>query len=290
MNLVLKILLILIVLTVILLRFEIIGQPMLNMSFRYSDKKIEKIYKNAAQKPEVHYLDFENREIRYLTLITDPQKPYVVFIHGAPGSSADYTAFLKDERLFDKVNIICVDRPGYGYSGFGKAVTSLKKQAEAIQAVIKNVTDSKNIILLGHSFGGPIALRMAMEFRHNYQYIILLAPAIDPNDEKQFKIGRLAMIQPTRWITPPAWRVAADEKYTHIDELNKMLPLYSQLTIPVLHIHGTADSLVPYENMRFSERHIDKKWLETLTLDGVDHFLPWSHHDLITDRILLSSK
>lgn len=283
---ILKILLSIFIVLLVLLRLEIIGQPMMNMSFRYSDKKIKKLFQGEDLQPEIHYINFENHRLRYLTLISDPKKPFVVFIHGAPGSSADYLSYFRDEKLYGSVNILDVDRPGYGYSDFGHAETSLQKQAKAIQFIIEKTTNSKLITLVGHSFGGPIAVRMAMDFPDAYANLILLAPALDPNHEKQFKIGQLAMVQPTRWLTPPALRVAADEKFTHVEELKKMLPLYDHIKIPVIHIHGTKDSLVPYENLEFSKHHISSNLLQTISLENVDHFLPWTHHDFIVDKIL----
>ena len=289
MRLILKILLSIFIVLLVFLRLEIIGQPMMNMSFRYSDKKIKKLFAGEDLQPGIHYINFENHRLRFLTLISDPKKPFVVFIHGAPGSSADHLSYFRDEKLYGSVNILDVDRLGYGYSEFGHAETSLQKQAEAIQFIIEKTTNSKHIILVGHSFGGPIAVQMAMDFPDAYASLILLAPALDPDHEKQFKIGQLAMVQPTRWLTPPALRVAADEKFTHFDELKKMLPLYDRLKIPVIHIHGTKDSLVPYENLEFSKNHISSNLLQTISLENVDHFLPWTHHDFIVEKILKSA-
>lgn len=283
---VLKILLVLFLVLIALLKFEIIGQPMLNMSFRYSDKKLISLFKNEDLKPVIKYHEFENHSLRYLELITNPHLPYVVFIHGAPGSSADYLEYFRDEELYSKVNIISVDRLGYGYSNFGNAQISIHKQAEAIQSIINKTHKSDDIILVGHSYGGPIVIKMAMEYPNAYKSLLLLAPALDPSHEKEFKIGQLAMINPTRWLTPPALRVAADEKFSHVDELNKMVTLYNQIKVPVVHAHGTKDSLVPYENLAFSERKIDTDLFNPISLDDADHFLPWSHHDLIVDTII----
>ena len=283
---VLKILLVLFLVFIALLKFEIIGQPMLNMSFRYSDKKLISLFKNEDLKPVIRFHKFENHSLRYLELITNPHLPYVVFIHGAPGSSADYLEYFRDEELYTKVNIISVDRLGYGYSDFGNAQTSIQKQAEAIWSIIKKTYKSEDIILVGHSYGGPIVIKMAMEHPNAYKSLLLLAPALDPANEKEFKLGQLAMIRPTRWLTPPALKVAADEKFSHVEELIKMVTLYGQIKVPVYHMHGTKDSLVPYENLAFSERKIDPDLLKSISLDDADHFLPWSHHDLIVDTIL----
>jgi pimeloyl-ACP methyl ester carboxylesterase len=216
----------------------------------------------------------------------DPELPNIVFIHGAPGSLADYLKYFKDEELIQKVNLISVDRFGYGNSEFGKSEASIKIQGEAINSIIENECNSKNIILVGHSYGGPIAIQMAMDFSARYKGIILLAPALDPDNEKEIKLAQLPMHQPIRWLTPPALRVAADEKNSHIEELRKILDNYNSIQLPVWHIHGTSDSLVPYENLEFSRRKISPDFLNVISLEKVDHFLPWSHYNLVVDKIL----
>ena len=140
----------LILFLIVLLRLEIIGQPMVNMSFRYSDKKLNKQFKFEDRQPQIKYIDFENNTLRYLELVVDPELPYVVFIHGAPGSLADYLDYFRDERVYNKLNLISIDRLGYGNSDFGRSETSIQKQGEAIQSVIKKACKNDKIILLGH--------------------------------------------------------------------------------------------------------------------------------------------
>jgi len=259
---------------------------MVNMSFRYSDKKLNKQFKFEDRQPQIKYIDFENNTLRYLELVVDPELPYVVFIHGAPGSLADYLDYFRDERVYNKLNLISIDRLGYGNSDFGRSETSIQKQGEAIQSAIKKACKNDKIILLGHSYGGPIAVKMAMDFPHNYKALVLLAPALDPDNEKEIKMAQLPMHQPIRWLTPPALRVAADEKNTHVNELRKMLGYYDKVNIHVCHIHGNSDSLVPYENLAFSKNKFNDLMLESVTLEKADHFLPWSHHDFVVDKLL----
>jgi len=256
------------------------------MSFRYADKKLIKQFKYEDRIPEIKYHRYKDRSLRYLALITDPKLPYVVFVHGAPGSSADYLEYFRDENLYARANLISIDRLGYGYSEFGNAETSIQIQAEAIQSVLEKVSKNHKFIIVGHSYGGPIAAKMAMEFQGFYQGIILLAPALDPDNEKEIKLAKLPMKQPIRWLTPPALRVAADEKMTHIMELRKIELDYDKIKTRICHIHGNKDSLVPFENLAFSMENINPEYLETVTLENVDHFLPWSHHELIVKKII----
>lgn len=282
----LQILLALFCTLILLLRFEIVGQPILTMSFRYSDRKITSLFRGEDVQPEIKYHNFNGQVLRYVELATNKNLPYVIFIHGAPGSSADYYDYFRNEELYERVNLISIDRLGYGYSDFGNSQTSIQQQGEAIQSIIEISCLSQHVILVGHSYGGPIAVRMAMDNPTSYKSLLLLAPALDPENEKVIKIARLANIKPTSWITPAALKVAADEKFSHTKELRKMIPLYKKIEIPVCHIHGTKDSLVPYENLDFSIKHFPKNLIEPVILDGEDHFLPWTQKELIVKKII----
>lgn len=274
---------------ILLLRFEIIGQPMLTMSFRYSDRKITSLFRGEDLHPEIKYHNFNGQMLRYIELTTNKNLPYVIFIHGAPGSSADYYDYFRNEELYERVNLISIDRLGYGYSDFGNSHTSIQQQGEAIQSIIEKSCLSQDVILVGHSYGGPIAVRMAMDNPTSYKSLLLLAPALDPENEKVIKIARLADMKWISWIIPAALMVAADEKFSHTEELKKMIPFYNKIAIPICHIHGTKDSLVPYENLDFSIKHFPNNLIEQVILEGEDHFLPWSQKELIGKRIIAAA-
>ena len=259
---------------------------MMNMSFRYSDKKILEEFASSHHMPDIKRLHVDSRTIRYLSYTKDRNLPMVVFIHGAPGSGMDYKAYFKEKSLTDRFNIIAIDRPGYGYSGYGNSETSLDKQCKAIMEIIDHEVDHDKVIIVGHSYGGPIAVKLSMQYPERFSSVLLLAPAIDPEHEKTFAVARLGISPLTRWIAPPAWQVAADEKHTHVEELQMMLPDYNKVKIPVCHIHGNRDSLVPFENLDFATKQLDSLIFEAVLLENTDHFLPWSHQKLIVNKLL----
>jgi pimeloyl-ACP methyl ester carboxylesterase len=280
----------LIIVFMVLQRLEAFDNSFLNMSFRYDDEKIKEIFHQQTNTPEIKYTTYKNQQIRYLEMITDRELPYVVFIHGAPGSSADYFNYFKDKNLTEHVNLISVDRLGYGYSEYGTFEIALDIQSNAVQSVVNTACQHGDIYLVGHSYGGPVALKMAANNPDGYAGILLLAPAIDPENEKEVKIAGLGIHPWTSWLMTPAWRVAAAEKLSHVSELEKLEPELEKINSPVCLIHGTKDSLVPYENVDFAKRKIDPGLLEVITLEGVDHFLPWTHYDLIVEEILEITK
>lgn len=111
------------------------------------------------------------------------QGPDLVLIHGAGGNIRDFT-FNLTARLTDRYRVIAFDRPGFGHTGNapGAAVElgeSPEEQARLLQAAARTigVTDP---IVLGHSFGGAVAMAWALEQPEATRALVLLGAATMP--------------------------------------------------------------------------------------------------------------
>lgn len=257
------------------------------MTFRMSDAKVEQKFEKAGLSAQIKRFTVAGYEaqVRVVGGPHDARKTRAVFfVHGAPGSSQDFYSFLQDSALLANANLYSIDRPGYGYSNFGKAEVSVQQQAQILAAIINQLPE-KEVVVVGHSFGGPIA-PLAGLYTDKLVAAIMLAPAIDPDHEKILKIAYLGKWKATRWLVPKAMRVAADEKFGHAAALRTVQPFWSQLPMPVWHYHGTKDVLVPYENLAFGSGVFDSTRFTPITLEGENHFLPWSQYDLIREQLL----
>lgn len=256
------------------------------MQFRTSPKGVMEEFQESGVKPVIKDIKEGDQNLHYVE-VTDGQhkKPTILFIHGAPGSSDNFFQFMKDNELVSDFDMISVDRPGYGYSDFGKAETSIKEQAEALEPILKEYGSTPTLVV-GHSYGGPVAAKSAVLYPKLVQGIMLLAPAIDPDHEKKFAIAWFGKAKPFRWLTPRSWKVATDEKYSHVEELKKMLPDWEKIKVPVTYIQGDKDRLVPYENLAFAKKMIDSNCLKVIGIPGEDHFLPWSQEELVTKELI----
>lgn len=211
-------------------------------------------------------------------------KTTILFVHGAPGSSDVFYDYLMDSVLLNEAQLISMDRPGYGYSGFGKAFPSIKEQSKIISELCAYY-DLKNVVVVGHSYGGPIAAYAAI-LTEAIRAVLMLAPAIDPSNEKIFWMANLTQWKSTRWLVPNSLVVAGDEKFSHVKELQKLTNNWKQLDIPVIHMHGTKDNIVPFQNLSFSKQHFDKQSFEGIAILGEKHFLPKSQYNLVVMKIL----
>lgn len=104
--------------------------------------------------------------------------PPVLILHGNPGSHADFARV--KERLEPKHLVLAVDRPGHGLSSRAPIGLSLPEQAREVHdaAVAQGL---ERPIVVGFSYGGPVALAYAEEFPKDVRAIALVASLGDPS-------------------------------------------------------------------------------------------------------------
>jgi pimeloyl-ACP methyl ester carboxylesterase len=94
----------------------------------------------------------------------------LVLLHGQPGSAADWQQVTG--RLPARLHAVVVDRPGYGASS--QAAGGFAANARAVLDEL----DSRGIqqaVLVGHSYGGGVALSAASLAPHRVEAVVLLA-------------------------------------------------------------------------------------------------------------------
>ncbi|WP_327018971.1 alpha/beta hydrolase [Croceibacter atlanticus] len=222
-----------------------------------------------------------NRNIRVQAVKESNNNINVIFFHGSPSSMAAWRDYLIDTSLVKKANLYAVDRPGYGYSGFGDELTSIKTQAKVMNELI-NDYNLENVILVGTSYGGPLAARTAV-LNTRVKALIMVSPALDPNQEKKIWASRLTQWWLTRWLVPTGYRVAGDEKTTHAKELEKIEDGWKALKIPVVHIHGTEDKVVPFGNINYSKEVFEN--ITVIPISNAGHEIAWQKPELVKPEI-----
>lgn len=256
------------------------------MQFRMSKSEIAEYFASKKIKGTPHSLEIGKRHITYIKA-GDENIPLVIFVHGSPGSLSAFIDFLADTTLLTKTQLISVDRPGFGASNFGYAEPSLQKQAAYLKPILEAHQNNRPIILVGHSLGGPLIARMAMDYPELVDGLVIVAGSIDPELEPDETWFRAPLATPfLKWILPRSMRASNDEIYTLKPELQDMLPLWQNITTPTIVIHGKKDSLVPSGNADFAKKMMVNTPLKIMLIDGMDHFIPWSHPELIRNAIL----
>jgi pimeloyl-ACP methyl ester carboxylesterase len=258
--------------------------PPASLQFRLTDDQIGRLFRHHPAGVSVEYRTAQERCIRMVRLCRDHPAAIIVFIHGAPGSSADFFTYFFEEKLYGKAGLLSIDRPGYGFSDFGKPA-SIDEQAALIAEVLRPLKKNRRMVLVCHSYGGPVGASIAMRYPELVDALILLAPAIDPEQEIIWWVARIGAAGWTGRILPKALRMAAYEKMRHKDDLRAMAGEWQQMKVHVCHVHGTRDHIVPFENLAFSVKNLDPRYLEAVTLKGAGHFLPWTRKQQVMEII-----
>ncbi len=254
------------------------------MQFRMSKSELEAYFKDKPYKGTLHQIREGYRVINYLTVGSD-SLPLIVFVHGSPGSLGDFIRFMGDTTLVTKAQLISVDRPGFGSSNFGLAEPSLSRQAALLKPVLQAHARGP-VILVGHSLGGPLIARMAMDYPQLIDGLIMVAPSIDPDLEPN-EWFRYPFATPfLRWILPRSIRASNDEIYHLKPELQEMLPLWKNITKPTIVIQGDKDELVPPGNADFARRMMSHSKVDVRMKGGMNHFVPWTNPELIQQAVV----
>lgn len=215
------------------------------------------------------------RNIHY-THVGNKELPLVILVHGAPGGSSAMNDYLADTSLTKFAQVVAVDRPGYGFSGYGNTEQTLKAHAQALQPILEQYRAQKTI-LLGHSFGGPVIVRMAMDYPDLVDGLVIVAGSVSPELEPQ-EWWRKPLNYPfVRWMLPPSFMVCNQEILPLKEELEAMLPLWNKITCPVVVYQGDEDDLVPKENADFIKKMLPNNSSVKLEIvEGGNHFILWS--------------
>lgn len=204
----------------------------------------------------------------------------VVFIHGSPGLGEEWAAFLAEVpqgRLY-----LAPDRPGYGDSGT-TAVTDLQAQADALVPLL-GPASLPPAILVGFSYGGPIALRLAADHPDRVAGLLLIGAAADPGLEEIHPLQEVAALDFFEQMLLTELANANAELMSLRGGLDLLADDLGGLHMPVTIVQGTDDTLVPPSNAAYLQSRLPAA-PSVILVEGADHFLPWSHPALLIDAL-----
>lgn len=224
--------------------------------FRRSDDEMKKIFSERKIDASIHYYDTYGRTLRYIS-VGDTGRPVLLMLHGSPGSISYYGGRFADSTIRSTFRVYAVDRPGYGYSGFGDPEPSIQMQAKMIRPILDSLNQSRHpTIIMGGSYGASVACRLAMDYPDLVDGLVLTGPSIAPGREKMFWFTPIIENWSIRWFIPRIFRSANTEKMHHKDELEKMLPYWKNIHVPVVYLQGEKDDIIDTTNAGFAREHL----------------------------------
>ena len=234
-------------------------------------------------------IEFSGRPLHFVELHKDsggPAKTPVVFVHGTPGGWDDYRIFLANESLQQRFRLIAVDRLGHGKSA-GSVEPSLQVQAASLKALLDEISTSdqgERAILVGHSLGGPIIARAAMDYPDRVSGLVFMASSADP--ERSRKWYNLAgAIPPISWFLSAPLKRANQEILPLKRQLTDMLPLWERIAVPTTIIQGGKDPLVDPNNAEFMRSSLINAQVTMIIEPDANHFLHWQQPQILVNAL-----
>jgi pimeloyl-ACP methyl ester carboxylesterase len=141
----------------------------------------------AAVPPDGAFVSVEGARLHY---VDRGSGPAILLVHGLSGQLRNFTYALT-ERLDADFRVIAVDRPGAGYS---VPTTSVQPDLAGQAAILARFIAALGLerpLLVGHSLGGALALRIALDHPGSIGGVALLSPLTQRQDELPAAFAKL---------------------------------------------------------------------------------------------------
>ena len=125
----------------------------------------------------------------------------VVLVHGLGGAATNWVELLPG--LLERYRVLVLDLPGHGGSGPLRRGAGMSDFADAVASVIEREGASPALVV-GHSFGGQAALRLAHRRPELVRGLLLAAPSGIRTGDRVVRAVVLAsaVVRPARFVTP----------------------------------------------------------------------------------------
>ena len=211
-------------------------------------------------------------------------KQLIIFVHGTPGSFTTFMHYMNDSLMQEHFHMISVTRPGWVERNAEK-VPSLDEQAAALAPLLRMDRSGKGTILMGHSYGGPVIAKTAMEYSELVSGLVFVATTGDTELSGPRWYNRLAVVIP-RFILGSGLKGANAEIMPLRPQLESILSGWEELEMPVLIVQGDRDRLVNPRNAEFMQRMLVNAEVTYMWREGQGHFVLWEEAGLIVDAII----
>lgn len=221
-------------------------------------------YKNIC----VNYMFYDNKS-----------QVSLVYLHGW-GQNIDMMMPIA-KPFIDTHNVLLIDLPGFGLSDEPKEVWSLYDYADMVHYMVSKLK-IKNVILIGHSFGGKISIVYSIKYKP-IKIVLLASPYRVKKSKETFKVKILRKMKSipvlnklegfaknhmgsTDYRNASAMMKNILVKHVNLDLTSEL----DKIKCPTLLIWGTLDKQVPYEDALLLEKSISNCGL--VTYEGCTHY------------------
>ncbi|MBM3283027.1 alpha/beta hydrolase [Candidatus Gottesmanbacteria bacterium] len=228
----------------------------------------------------------------------------LLILHGWNLSKEKFSPLIRELMKRD-YQVYCPDLPGFGKANKPHRSFYLSDYADFIEYFIKK-KNFNQVILIGHSFGGRIGIKLAVKNPNILRALILTGtPGISPVSwyKKSFfwmlaKMGKTFLLLPffssiSEKLKKLLYKFAgATDYYQTTKDMKQtfrnitkenLIPYLSQVVTPVLLIWGEEDRIVPKDIADKMARLMKKT--RVITIPDARHGVPWTHAKVFAEIV-----
>ena len=257
-----------------------------------------------------------------LHFVTKGEGRPVLLIHGNPGSTQDWTRVFGPLAALHRV--IAFDRPGHGSSERPKHIdATVEVQARLLHDALKQLHVERPIVV-GHSWGGALALVYAINYPEEVAGVVLVAPAAYESKDGVSLVSELPTVPVigdavnfvltpllaatfvrsalkkafspdpvpknylrsvlSEWTRPKKIKAYSLDEVSLNGSLKQFSPRYPEITIPMSILAGDSDLIVP-EKDNAERLHQAQPKSRLVLLPKTGHQIPFTRPQAVVDEI-----
>lgn len=204
----------------------------------------------------------------------------LLLIHGSPGDWTAWKKLLLTTTILEHYQVIAINRLGYGKDNAKGG--NLSEQSVALASLIKAYCSPCQV--MGHSYGGALALRLGIDYPAHFSTIYSLAGTIAAPFQRPRWYNVVAQNPLVNRLLPSTLSTSNREMLTLTTDLMAMEKFWAHFSVPLVLWQGKKDVLVNPISPFYLMYKIPQA---TLVFDEqADHFMIWRQPESVVELLL----
>ncbi len=210
-------------------------------------------------------------------------KNIVVLGHGVTGNKdRPFVVALGEGLAAADIPALRFSFSGNGTSEGNFTDSTISKEVDDLGAVLDHLKEY-TVCYVGHSMGGAVGVLRASEDKR-IQLLISLAGMVHTKAFAQREFGDVTPDEGFMWDEPdcPLSQAYMDD----LTQINTVIDLSPQITIPWLLVHGDEDDVVPIEDSRDILAKANSQ-AQLVTLEGANHVFSDEYTSVMVEKVIM---